>query len=160
MGNQGDLKSQVRQAALRRLDRRESSAGGMRQALHRKGFPKDLVAEVVQELVEKKWIDDEKYTRLLVRDQALRGKGSHWIQMKLRTQGITTHRETVGSLIESAAQTTEIDLAQAVVSRRYPTANEDPTVARKAIQALLRRGFSYEIAKKALATLAKLDPEK
>src|SRR3954466_11645940 len=54
------------------------------------------------------------------------------------------------TLMRDAADTTELAVAKGVVSRRYPRAGEDPAVAKRALQALLRRGFSYEIAREAL----------
>ncbi len=148
-----DPKTEARQAALRRLDRRECSTGDISQSLKRKGFSSDVISEVVQELVERKYIDDEKYARILVREQTLRGKGPNWIRMKLKTKGITTERRAVETLIETAANTSELEVAQGLVARRYPEAKSDPATGRKAIQTLLRRGFSYDIARRAIQAL-------
>jgi regulatory protein len=112
-----------------------------------------VIAETIQELVELKYIDDEKYSRIMVREQALRGKGPNWIRMKLKTKGITTERRQVEELLENAAQTSELEVAKSVVVRRYPNAHLDPVVGRKAIQTLLRRGFSYDVARQAIAAL-------
>ena len=90
----------ARQVALRRLDRRECSTGDIAQALRRKGFSAEVIAETVQELVEQKLIDDQKYSRILVREQILRGKGPNWIRMKLRAKGIAAERREVEALIE------------------------------------------------------------
>ncbi len=143
-------KSEARQVALRRLDRRECSTGDIAQTLKRKGFSAQVIAETVQELVDQKLIDDQKYSRILVREQTLRGKGPNWIRMKLKAKGIATDRKEVEALIENAAETSELVVAAGVVARKYPLACADPAVARKAIQALLRRGFSYDVARQAI----------
>ena len=159
MTDQEPEKQKARQVALRRLDRRECSAADISQTLRRKGFSQDIITEVVQDLVERKWIDDEKFASILVRDQALRGKGSKWIQMKLRTQGIQAESETISELIQSTTNASELQVAQSLIRRRYPQAKEDPSIAKKAIQALLRRGFTYEIARKAISTSMNDDSE-
>lgn len=153
------MKQEAWKAALRRLDRRECSTGDISQTLKRKGFPQDVISEVIQDLVERKWIDDEKFARILVRDQALRGKGPKWIQMKLRAQGIQVESEGIREIIQSTTQKTELEVAQSIVGRRYPNAIHDPMVSKKAIQALLRRGFSYDIARQAIKNSADLGPE-
>ncbi|MEO5970742.1 MAG: regulatory protein RecX [Bdellovibrionia bacterium] len=147
-----DPLTEARQIALRRLDRRECSTGDISQCLKRKKFSSDIITQVVSELVEKKYINNEKYARIVVREQALRGKGPNWIRMKLKEKGISTERESIEVLMKDVAGTSELNVAKAVVSRRYPQAKANPVIAKKAIQALLRRGFSYGIAREALAT--------
>jgi regulatory protein len=150
MSSTNHPKTKARQAALRRLDRRECSTGDISQALKRNGFTTEIIAETVQELVDQKLIDDQKYSRILVREQTLRGKGPNWIRMKLKTKGISAERKEVEALIEHAANTSELAVAQSVISKRYPLASSDPAIARKAIQTLLRRGFSYDVARQAI----------
>ncbi len=147
-------KTEARQVALRRLDRRECSTGDIAQTLRRKGFSAEIITETLQELVDQKLIDDQKYSRILVREQILRGKGPNWIRMKLRAKGIAAERREVEALIENAADTSELAVATAVVARKYPLAKSDPLIARKAIQTLLRRGFSYDVARQAIAQFA------
>jgi regulatory protein len=147
-----DPLAEARQIALHRLDRRECSTGDITQCLKRKKFPSDIITQVVSELVEKKYINNEKYARIVVREQALRGKGPNWIKMKLKEKGISTEREAIEVLMRDVADTSELNVARAVVSRRYPQVRENEVIAKKAIQALLRRGFSYGIAREALAT--------
>jgi regulatory protein len=143
---------EARQTALRRLDRRECSTGDISQCLRLKKFPPEIITQVVLELVDKKYINDDKYSRILVREQALRGKGPNWIRMKLKQKGIVTERGAIETIMKDVVETSELDIARGVVARRYPQVKENPVVAKKAIQALLRRGFSYSVAKEALAT--------
>ncbi len=140
-------KPKARQAALRRLDRRECSSVGMARALKRKGFSADIISWTIQELLEEKLIDDQKYSEILVREQILKGKGPRWIQMKLKVEGILADQKYVEELIASTTHTSELEVAKAVVMKRYPNAQVDPVTAAKAIQALLRRGFSYDVAR-------------
>src|SRR4051794_22290904 len=99
---------EAKQKALRRLNRRECSAGDISQYLKRHGFASEIIGQVVQELVEKKYINDETYTRIVVREQTLRGKGPQWIRMKLREKGIIAERGTIETLMRDAADTTEL----------------------------------------------------
>lgn len=148
---------EARQVALRRLNRRECSTGDLAQHLKHKGFPPEIITQVIQDLVEKKYINDENYARIVIRESCMRGKGPHWIRMKLKEKGISTERATIETLITEVADTSELSLARGVISRRYPKAKEDPVIAKKAIQALLRRGFSYDVACEALRTLRGLE---
>lgn len=152
MTSDNDPLAEARQIALRRLDRRECSSGDIFQCLKRKGFPSGISNLVVQELVEKKFINDEKYTRIVIREQALRGKGPTWIRIKLKQKGISAERGAIESLLGDVADTSELNVARAVVSRRYSQVRENPEMTKKALQALLRRGFSYGVARTALAT--------
>lgn len=142
----------ARQTALRRLDRRECSTGDISECLRRKKFPADIITQVVQELVDRKYINNEKYSRIVAREQTLRGKGPNWIRMKLKQKGIVAERGAIETLIQEVTETSELDTARAVLCRRYPQARANPVIGKKAIQALLRRGFSYGVAREALAS--------
>ena len=47
-------------------------------------------------------------------------------------------------------QTTELDAAREIVGRRYPDSGKDKKEAQRAFQALVRRGFSFQVAREAL----------
>jgi regulatory protein len=147
-----DPRIAARKIALRRLDRRECSTGDISQCLKRQGFSIEVISQVLEELVEKKYINNDKYAQILIREQALRGKGPTWIRMKLKGKGIHVERGIVEAIMGEVTQSSELSVAKAVVARRYSQVKENPLLAKKALQALLRRGFSFEVAKQALLT--------
>ena len=145
-----ELVTKARQAALRKLDRRERSSGDIKVFLKDQGFSQETISAAIQELIGKNYINDECYAKIVVREQALSGKGPTWIQMKLKQKGIAVERTRIESLIQELGETSELELAKKLVLRKYSEAKKNPAIARKAIQALLRRGFSYAIARAAI----------
>lgn len=139
----------ARNLALRRLNRSECSSQELRSYLQRKGVTKEMASDVVRALIEQKLVDDERYTRILARQQALRGKGSAYISMKLKTKGITAPRSQVSHILDEVTDQSELERACAIVERRFPLAWSDRQEAARAVQALVRRGFSFEIARAA-----------
>ena len=144
--------AKARQVALRKLDRRERSSGDIKVFLKKEGFSQETISLVIQELTAKNYINDERYAKIVVREQALSGKGPTWILMKLKQKGISVERKLIETLIQEVGETSELELARKLVLRKYSEAKENPATARKAIQALLRRGFSYSIARAAIYT--------
>ena len=141
----------ARNLALRRLGSREYSSGEMLQFLKRKGVDERVAAEVVQGLVESQLISDDRYAKMMTRYQAGRGKGPAYIRMKLHQKGIKAQMSTVKGLVGETTGETELDLAKRVVETRYPRALTDKDEAARAYQALVRRGFSFEVARAAIS---------
>lgn len=136
--------------ALRRLTAREYSSAEMRAYLERKGFSSEAAVEAVAELVRQRFLDDRRYLEAMVRYQAGRGKGPAYIRAKLKQKGLDVAAGEIKSMLSQFAGKTEVESAREVVERRYPGYQTDRAVAAKAIQALLRRGFSYDVAKLAV----------
>lgn len=142
---------EARDWALRKLNRRECSVSEILAHLQRKKVPKEIALKVATDLQALGVLSDERYARLLVRDQALRGKGSRFILQKLKQKGVTLlDGKEVDSISEVATQKTPVQLAREIVLRRYPKAHQGPHEKRRALQALMRRGFAYSIAQEAL----------
>ena len=135
-----------RQLALIRLSVREYGSGEMRAYLRRKGVDEPEAQEIVAELVKSGQISDERYSRVITRHQAHRGKGPHYIVAKLREKGVKTDARKVREFYREAAPMDELETARRVVEIRYPRAFEDEAERRRAYQALLRRGFSSDVA--------------
>ena len=136
--------------ALRRLGRRECSSRDILGHLIKKGIPEALAGEVVSELVSSSLISDARYARMLVREQAGRAKGPAAIRQKLREKGIQLELSEIKSLLSEVTEVSEVDMARALIERKYPNAQKDKVEARRAFQTLLRRGFSYEVIKEVL----------
>ncbi len=136
--------------ALARLNAREYASGEMKAYLGRKGIPQEIVDETVSELQRQELIDDRRYARIVVRHQALRGKGSRYIQNKLREKGVLMETSEVSRLLQELSPRSELESAMEIVERRYPDFREGQKEANRAFQALIRRGFSFEVARKAV----------
>jgi regulatory protein len=112
----------------------------------KKGVAPAITERVFDRLVEKGYIDDEKFTRYWVENRSLtKGASRRKLQAELRTKGIES--SVIDRYLTESARTDEGELAKIIAKKRnrYP---DD----QKLIQYLARQGFSYEDIKNGLAT--------
>ena len=76
--------SSARAAAITQLARRDFASGELAQKLTEQGFDRAVVAETIQELVEERVLNDERYAANFVAYHAARGHGSVRIARDLR----------------------------------------------------------------------------
>lgn len=158
-------KAELEKAALSYLERRDASTQQLRRVLLRRvarapAEERELVRQRIDELLSRyqasRLIDDARYAEHLVRSLREKGTSSARIRLKLRQRGID--EATIGRVLDSsAADTEEVELAaaRAYARRRRLHARydlNDPTQRQKALAALARQGFSYEVCTAALAT--------
>jgi regulatory protein len=146
--------AEARGLALNRVSRKETSAREISEYLRKKGVEPDLVERLVRELIADHLVDDDRYARMMIRHQALRGKGPAYIQAKLRDKGIALDNRTIAALQGELTGTSELESAISVVRRHYANAADDKIAAARAYRALLRRGFTGEIARQAINSSA------
>ncbi|MCM2280040.1 MAG: RecX family transcriptional regulator [Oligoflexia bacterium] len=160
MGNNAVEKPKARELALRRLSLREHSAAELRTYLRRKGFAEGEADEAISELVTKGLIDDRRFARAFARAQVMRGKGPRQILAGLRAKGVRIELAEVSRIYSEVSEVDELQAARQLLERRYPKAAQDFKERRRAFQALLRRGFSAEVARQCLRfSGASGDPE-
>jgi regulatory protein len=129
---------------------REYGAAEMREYLVGKDFSEEVAAEIVAELERESAIDDRRYAAVIVRHLGLRGKGPRFILARLRQKGVALPLSEIQAMFDENLPSGELESARKVVERRYPSAWSDLKTKQRAYQALLRRGFSAEIARKCL----------
>jgi SOS response regulatory protein OraA/RecX len=118
--------------------------------LEGKGIEDGEAESVVQALVGERLIDDDRYSGVVAREQARRARGPRNILSKLKGKGVSVDRRQAAALFREASDLSELELAGAVLERRHPAAARDAEATSKAYAALLRRGFSCEVALQAL----------
>jgi regulatory protein len=132
----------VEAAAVRLLARREHSIEELRRKLLSKGYPPDTIEPVIQKLVGKRLVSDERFTSSFVHHHAKRGQGPVRIRAELRQQGIPD------SQLEEALRSADIDWVQLAreVRRRKFGATAPRSLRERAKQArfLQYRGFDAE----------------
>lgn len=141
--------------ALRRVTLREHGAKELEDWLVKREVDRALAQTIVGELVEDGSIDDQRYTRVVARAQAMRGKGPRYIQAKMRRKGVRVElsrvSEIYGEVAEgSSAADAEFEAARRIVELRYAAAATDLKIKARAFRALLARGFSMQVARKAI----------
>jgi SOS response regulatory protein OraA/RecX len=140
----------ARNLAMRRLSIRDYASLEMLAYLKSRKFPPDISTEVVQQLVDEKLLDDRRYARAVTRTQSIRDKGPGYILGKLKQKGVVIELDEVRTLFAEHSNMSELELARKLLERRYPRALAEEKDRKRAYGALLRRGFSAEIARECL----------
>lgn len=107
------------------------------------------IDDVVTKMKRLGFIDDERAAASRARSLRSTGTSARGAIMKLRQKGIDGAMAARVLAVVDEEPDAELTAAREYVRRRKLTA-KDP---RKALAALARRGFSYDIAKKALAAI-------
>ena len=133
--------------AYRLLAVRARSEKELRDALLRKGFGPDLVATVMAQCKEQRFIDDADFARQFVQSRLLnRPKGRTRLTLELRQKGVdaATIAATLDELLPAEQQAELAD--QLAEKLRKRLANLPPQKARQRLSDFLRRrGFNWEM---------------
>ena len=162
-----DDAQQARQRALGWLTDRDFSSNGLYEKL-RRTYTDQAAAQVVAEMVQLQYVDDERYARNLVRSLYGQHRSRRFIAGKLAEKGV--ERSLAARILdevyeqwqqelteeaeyypdESAVTDPETAAALALIEKSYQRKLQDgrPDLVLAALQ---RRGFSYRAAKAALA---------
>ena len=133
------LPESAKKRALRLLEMRDYSRKELILKLTQKGEPLEDAEAVADRMVELGVIDDERYSRMLVRHYAGKGYGACRIKQELYRHGIHT------DLWEEAMEEMPSQEEQMDKLFRSKLRSSDPDRAeiKKATDAMLRRGFSW-----------------
>lgn len=142
------------QRALGLLTRREHSRRELARKLAARGVDPADAGAAIDRLAAAGWQDDARFAASLVRSRACAGYGPAFARAELRTHGLPDE------LVAAALDGFDGDwgeIARDQVRRRFPGALAgDEVQGRKAMDFLLRRGFSMALAR--LATEREADP--
>ena len=150
-----DLRDRAREAALRLLSIRERSSKELTDRLRDKGFPTEIVDDLVVRFSEIKLLDDERFAREWVTSRAQHSaRGKSVLRQELRHKGIPT--PVIDAVLESLSPEIEEDSARMLLSRKLraidPDSLSDREIYRKQqrrlYNMLARRGFSSELAQR------------
>lgn len=150
-----DLRDRAREAALRLLSIRERSSKELTDRLRDKGFPTEIVDDLVTRFLEIKLLDDERFAREWVTSRAQHSaRGKSVLRQELRHKGIPT--PVIDAVLESLSPEIEEDSARMLLSRKLraidPDSLSDREIYRKQqrrlYNMLARRGFSSELAQR------------
>jgi regulatory protein len=136
----------VFECALRFLDYRPRSAAEARDHLISRGYSATAVATTLEKLRSLSYLDDEKFARNWAVSKFIsRGYGPKRIEQELRSRGI---REALirDVLREICDPGSEAERARSLLEKKFASQKlADPTVVRRAIGFLQRRGYSSEV---------------
>lgn len=111
----------------------------------KKGVPVEVTERVYQRLVEKGYIDDEKFARFWIENRNMtKGASRRKLIAELRSKGVQA--SLIERLWEDSERSDENELQKIIVKKRARYPDEQ-----KFIQYLARQGFSFDDIKQALS---------
>lgn len=117
---------------------------GERKIIEVKGVSPEVVDRVYRRLVEKRYIDDEKFAQWWVENRNVRkGSSLRKIGVELRAKGVAT--DIIEQVLGETERNDQSELQKIIIKKRNKY--EDP---QKLMQYLARQGFSYDDIKSAL----------
>lgn len=136
----------IRAECLRLLTGREHSRKELLQRLAAKGYAKERIAPILDELAQESWQSDARYAESYARSRILKGYGPTFIAYELRQNGIDLGNIPsfdLEALAESVAGGWQA-LLQQVYSKKYgnsPVPNRNEWAKRSRF--LQQRGFTH-----------------
>ena len=137
----------AKERALRMIGARPLSERELYDKLIEKGESEVHAAAVVARLLELRLIDDGEYARMLVRHYAAKGYGIRRVKDELYRHKVG--RDRWEEALEEMPETDDT-LDRLLSSRMRGASPDDRAAVKKASDALLRRGYSWEEIRSAL----------
>ena len=138
--------------AVKLLSQRDYSRHQIEDKLLKSGYDEETVDKVADFLVKRRFLDDRRYAEALLKRK--QGKsGTNRIAMELRAKGVD--QELAAQTLAQFSQDDELEAARTQAVRYLASKDLEPREAyRRTIAFLARRGYPYELAKKAYALAA------
>lgn len=146
---------QVREQALRWLDRRAYARGELARRLRFKQFPPEAIERVLDRLQSVGLLDDEAFAREWVRSRTRAGAmGSRRVRQELKQKGIAD--EVINVLWAENAPGSEGESCEDLARKKWRSFRtlERETARRRLLGFLTRRGFALEDALRAVERVA------
>ena len=149
------MNDEAKARALKILEKRDVSRKMLIDKLTEKNIPPEDAEEVADWLTELRVIDDERYAGLVVRHYAAKGYGERRIRDELYHRGVS--RELWEGALEEMPELDEAILR--FIRGRLRGAEPSDENLRKIINALQRRGHSWEDIHRAVEQIRAEEPE-
>lgn len=118
------------------------------EIIEKPGVKPELAERVLQRLIDKKYLDDEKFARFWFEHRFMQ-KGTSLRRLKLELGQKGIDRELIDQLIAENIRSDEEELAKIIAKKRYKYPDRQ-----KFIAYLARQGFSYDDIKKSFDDLS------
>ncbi|WAK00766.1 regulatory protein RecX [Methylobacter sp. YRD-M1] len=133
----------IKETCLRLLARRDHSRKELLNKLTGKGFDREDVLAVIDELAQQGWQDDQRYAQNYARYRMQKGYGPVRIEYELRQNAID---EIDLDAVLQAFDSSWVDLLEQVYNKKYDhKKNLDRNEWAKRSRFLLHRGFTGEM---------------
>ncbi len=142
--------SEARNKAIAHIGIAVSSSGKIRDFLTEKGYDREVIEEVIEQLSEDKYVDDVRYAKKILRSRSgSKAEGRAKLRARLEANGIAD--DVIDDLLRRKEYSDEVTILD-VISDRFPleSFSEDPKEAKKqlvkAVRYLESRGYSSSLA--------------
>lgn len=134
--------------ALKYISYKNRSLKEVYDYLVKNNYSDEEIKEAIEKLIEYKFIDDEKFSEIFVRNRQLKGRSKKMISYELRQKGI--NKETLENSLDSAQN--DLKTAKEYIEKRlHQMKNLDPEKrTQRIINRLKSRGYNWDIIKKVL----------
>ena len=143
--------NEAKEVALRFLSFRRRTEKEIKDKLKKKGFDERTIKSTIAKLKDYDLINDSEFATAWVKERlAYKPRGKKLLRQELWKKGIK--KDIIDQVTEELCQGEDKSASELLekIKKRYK--NLEPNVARRRmLSLLLRRGFSYEIAKNTLA---------
>lgn len=144
------LFSDIFDRALKILSLRDHSVFELRQKLRDRFEDKEVIDQVLEKLLDLKYLDDTRFARIYSKSLQKKGKSSYMVKQSLRKKGIA---DTAAAPFVNQAG--DLDIALATAEKKLKVlARFDSEQQRQKLGNFLRnRGFGFDIIQKVLRNL-------
>jgi len=145
--------NEAKNAALRFFSFRRRTEKEIKDKLRKKGFDDKSIRRTIEKLKEYDLVNDSEFANAWVKERlAYKPRGRKLLAQELWKKGIK--KDIIDQVTEELCQDEEKSAAELLEKVKGRYKNLEPKVARRRMYGLLmRRGFSYETARSAMALL-------
>lgn len=135
--SQKELRDYLKKKTLSRTIRVKNKKTGEYQTKLKEGFDASLVEPVLARLIERGYVDDERFARLWIENRSVR-KGVSRKKLRLELQAKGVAQDIIENCLSEGVRNEQEELAKVIArkAKKYPD-------EQKLIQYLLRQGFNY-----------------
>lgn len=147
-----DKLSKAKSYALRLLTFRQRSIGELKTKLHQKGYPEQVIHQVLEYLKECRLVDDTKYAMQIVDSMLNKSRPVGVLRIKQELKKREINAETIDQVLGQIDEHDELVRARNLITKTLKS--EGKEYNRDKLGALLqRRGFRYDTIYTILAEL-------
>lgn len=138
------MKEKILNRLRRQCSRREyCSSDILKKAAEALEGDRDLAKEILDVLIEEKYVDDFRYASAYAREKAMiSGWGATKIRYMLSGKGI--EREVIAKALEEIDDDKAEARLEKILDTKYRTLKDDPQVRMKLLRFALGRGYQYD----------------
>jgi len=149
----------AKDSAFRSLSRRAHSVFELRTKLFRKGWQKEIVQKVLDDLIDNNFLNDEKFADAFVEERSRKNVGINKLKSELMKRGVD--RKISESLLNNLDRNSSFESAFELAGKKYTQLKDrgfdNSKIRNKLYAFLLSRGFESDFI---LKIINEIEPEK